>query len=137
MKKRNTQRAEHADKASLNAQLATMLGSEAFTPVMDMIVAVATRAAVSAVEEVVCKGRRLHVATRGQLTLPGVPAERATIGSFARALIKEGKTDEEVWAALKAQFPHLRRIKPYAVWYRWDAVRKGIVSKGFAEEHRG
>ena len=51
--------------------------------------------------------------------------KRTGISATARALILAGKTNQEVWAALKQQFNLDDSKKHYPTWYRCELKRKG------------
>jgi hypothetical protein len=51
----------------------------------------------------------------------------ATISTVARDMILDGKTDQEVWAALVEQFNLDDSKKHYPTWYRCEMKRKGLV----------
>lgn len=56
---------------------------------------------------------------------PTKTAEEMTVSDVARTLILEGKTNEEVWAVIKAQFDLDDSKKSYPSWYRCELKRKG------------
>lgn len=51
--------------------------------------------------------------------------KRTGISATARELILAGKTNQEVWAELKAQFNLDDSKKHYPTWYRCEMKRKG------------
>lgn len=59
-----------------------------------------------------------------------------SISQVARALIREGKTDEQVMAALVKQCDLDPERTSYPSWYRSQLVRSGLVTAEFAEAHR-
>ena len=52
-------------------------------------------------------------------------SKRTGISATARELILAGKTNQEVWAELKAQFNLDDSKKHYPTWYRCEMKRKG------------
>ena len=56
-------------------------------------------------------------------------AETRSISSVARAMILDGKTNQEVWAAIKEQFNLDDSKKHYPTWYRCEMSRKGLLPK--------
>ncbi len=59
---------------------------------------------------------------------PAAPkAAKRTVSSVARDLIRAGKTNDEVFAALQAEFKLGADKKSYPAWYRSDLKRKGEV----------
>ena len=65
------------------------------------------------------------------------PKERPlTVASMARDMIVAGNTDEQVFAHLVEEFQITDAKKSYPSWYRSQLVRKGIITKAFADEHR-
>lgn len=49
-----------------------------------------------------------------------------------------GDTNQEIIDGLtKAGFELDSQKKGYIAWYRWDAVRKGVITKKFADAHAG
>jgi hypothetical protein len=65
------------------------------------------------------------------------PKERQpTVASVARELIANGETDEAVFAQLVEQFKVTDAKKTYPSWYRSQLVRKGVITKVFADAHR-
>ena len=50
-----------------------------------------------------------------------------TVSSVARELIVSGKSNDEVWKALKNEFKLDDGKKHYPAWYRSEAKRKGLV----------
>ncbi len=63
--------------------------------------------------------------------------ERRTRSGLAYRLIQEGKTNAEVWAALRAAFDMPESHSYYPSWYRARLVMDGVITKAFAAEHRG
>jgi hypothetical protein len=55
--------------------------------------------------------------------------EVVTTSSVARAMILDGKTNQEVWAAIKRQFGLDDSKKHYPTWYRCEMGRKGLLPK--------
>ena len=69
---------------------------------------------------------------------PAAPKpERQTRSGLAYTLIQEGKTNAEVWAALRAAFDMPENHSYYPSWYRARLVMDGVITKAFAAEHRG
>ncbi|MGC3997496.1 MAG: hypothetical protein QM767_08370 [Anaeromyxobacter sp.] len=68
---------------------------------------------------------------------PAPKAERATRAGLAYALIQQGKSNVEVWAALRAAFDMPDHHSYYPVWYRAKLVQDGVITKEFARQHRG
>ena len=67
-----------------------------------------------------------------------VQTRKATVASVACDLIMKGKSNQQVLDALVAGFQiDPVKKKHYPSWYRADLVRKGRISKKFAEDHRG
>ena len=52
---------------------------------------------------------------------------KATVSGVARDLIKQGKTNEQVWAQLQAQFKLDDSKKHYPAWYRAQMKRDGLL----------
>jgi len=52
------------------------------------------------------------------------------ISATARELILSGKTNQEVWEALKQQFNLDDSKKHYPTWYRCEMKRTGLLPKG-------
>jgi len=59
-----------------------------------------------------------------------------TVATVARELIAAGSTDEQVFAQLVKQFQVTEAKKSYPSWYRSQMVRKGGITKAFADKHR-
>lgn len=59
-----------------------------------------------------------------------------TVATVARKLIAVGSTDEAVFAQLVKQFQVTDAKKSYPSWYRSQMVRKGDITKDFADAHR-
>jgi len=54
---------------------------------------------------------------------------KATVSSTARKMIIEGKSDAQVWAALRRIY-HLDESRRYYVrWYRAECARKGLIDR--------
>ena len=51
--------------------------------------------------------------------------ERRTVSSVARALIRAGKTNEQVFKALQQEFKLADEKRSYPAWYRSDLRRRG------------
>lgn len=73
---------------------------------------------------------------------PAVPAvgvakaaPKMTRVSLALELIKAGRSNAEVQAALVEKFALPESHDYYARWYRAHAVQKGIITKEFAKAH--
>lgn len=58
-------------------------------------------------------------------------SNHATISSRARELILDGKTNEEVFSALQAEFQLDDEKKYYPSWYRCELRRNGLLPPGF------
>lgn len=56
-------------------------------------------------------------------------AKKAGISATARELILAGKTNQEVWEALKQQFNLDDSKKHYPTWYRCEMKRTGLLPK--------
>jgi len=56
-------------------------------------------------------------------------AKKAGISATARELILSGKTNQEVWEALKQQFNLDDSKKHYPTWYRCEMKRTGLLPK--------
>ena len=52
---------------------------------------------------------------------------RVTVSSRARDLIRDGQTNEEVWAVLQAEFNLDDSKKHYPGWYRAAMARAGLI----------
>jgi hypothetical protein len=63
--------------------------------------------------------------------------EKQSRAGLAYRLIQEGKTNQEVWEALRAAFDMPEHHSYYPVWYRAKLVQLGTITKAFAQEHRG
>lgn len=50
------------------------------------------------------------------------------VSQVARDLIRAGKSNQEVWTAIKAQFNLDDSKKHYPTWYRCEMKRKGLVA---------
>jgi len=60
--------------------------------------------------------------------VPNTPrTEKRTVSSVARGLIVAGKTNDEVWAALKSEFKLDDSKKSYPAWYRRECKTKGLI----------
>jgi len=59
-------------------------------------------------------------------TFPRATSER-TVSSVARALVIEGKSNDEIWKVLKQEFKLDPSKKHYPAWYRSEAKRKGLI----------
>lgn len=57
----------------------------------------------------------------------GPKAKKSGISSTARELILAGKTNQEVWEALKQQFNLDDSKKHYPTWYRCEMKRTGLL----------
>jgi hypothetical protein len=65
------------------------------------------------------------------------PATREpTVASVAREMVINGQTDEQIFAHLVTVFKVGGEKKYYPSWYRSQLVRKGTITKAFADEHR-
>jgi hypothetical protein len=51
------------------------------------------------------------------------------ISATARALILDGKTNQEVWEVLRTQFGLDQSKRHYPTWYRCEMKRKGLLPK--------
>ena len=58
-----------------------------------------------------------------------VKAKKMGISATARELILSGKTNQEVWEALKQQFNLDDSKKHYPTWYRCEMKRTGLLPK--------
>lgn len=56
-----------------------------------------------------------------------VKQPKRTVSSVCRTLIAEGKTDEEVWEAVRLLFDLPDSKKGYPAWYRADMKKKGLI----------
>ena len=57
------------------------------------------------------------------MTKRGPKGPRAdSAATLYRKLIAEGKTDDQIWRAVRRKFPRLRTNQ--VKWYRWESVRK-------------
>lgn len=68
------------------------------------------------------------------------PVEEKTLTMRAHVMerIAAGDTNQEIIDGLAdAGFELEPSKRGYIAWYRWDAVRKGLVTKKFATEHAG
>lgn len=83
-------------------------------------------AMAAAVTEVQSAGRRLAMAANAAAETKQPRAERVnTCSAVARALIRAGKTNAEVWAAIKTQFNLDDKKRGYPAWYRADLRKQG------------
>ena len=55
-------------------------------------------------------------------------ARKTCVSSVARSLILAGKSNDEVWTALKAQFNLDDKKRSYASWYRWQLHKQGELT---------
>lgn len=55
--------------------------------------------------------------------------KKTGISATARALILDGKSNQEVWEALKQQFNLDDSKKHYPTWYRCEMKRTGLLPK--------
>jgi hypothetical protein len=55
---------------------------------------------------------------------------RITVSAVARALIRQGKSNEQVWETLKSQFKLDDSKKYYPTWYRSELKRHPHVGEG-------
>ena len=69
------------------------------------------------------KAAKVTKTTRTETAEP--KSKRTGISATARELILAGKTNQEVWAELKAQFNLDDSKKHYPTWYRCEMKRKG------------
>ncbi len=53
--------------------------------------------------------------------------KRQSISQVARDLILDGKTNQEVWEVLQAQFNLDHAKRSYPTWYRCEMKRKGLL----------
>lgn len=58
-----------------------------------------------------------------------VKPKKMGISATARELILSGKTNQEVWEALKQQFNLDDSKKHYPAWYRCEMARAGLLPK--------
>lgn len=58
-----------------------------------------------------------------------VKSATRSVSSVARALLAAGKTNEQVWAVIKAEFKLDDGKKGYPAWYRAEMLRKGLLKK--------
>lgn len=56
-----------------------------------------------------------------------VKTDRRTVSSVCRAMIIDGKSNEEVWAAIDAEFKLGSSKKHYPSWYRAELKRTGKI----------
>ena len=71
-----------------------------------------------------------EVFTEPKAKVPAKPfksAGKRSVSSTARELIIAGKTNEEVWKALQAEFKLGDDKKGYPAWYRADCKRKSLI----------
>ena len=59
----------------------------------------------------------------------GPKAKKTGISATARKLILSGKTNQEVWEALKQQFNLDDSKRHYPTWYRCEMKRTGLLPK--------
>lgn len=67
----------------------------------------------------------------GRDTKPKAPAKKSakpSISGMAREMILAGKTNEEIWEALKSTFDLDHSKRHYPVWYRCEMKRKGKLA---------
>lgn len=57
------------------------------------------------------------------------PAKRESISATARALILDGKTNQEVWEVLSGRFRLDDSKRHYPTWYRCEMKRSGSLPK--------
>ena len=53
----------------------------------------------------------------------------ANISALIEGLIRNGKTDEEIWEVLKSEYDFGLDKKHYPIWYRCRMRRKGRLPK--------
>lgn len=58
-----------------------------------------------------------------------VGVKKDSVSKVARELISVGRTNEEVWGALKARFNLDDKKKHYPAWYRAEMIRSGQLPK--------
>jgi hypothetical protein len=68
---------------------------------------------------------------------PAKKPARVSMWGTARELIRAGKTNADVLAALRGQFGLPEKHNFYPVWYRAYAVKHGVVTREFAKTHAG
>jgi hypothetical protein len=82
----------------------------------------------TAKDEAGARGDRAAVqAAEKPASKPAANAEkpaRVTVASAVRALVAEGKTNEEIWQVIQPQFALGDDKRWYASWYRWDMARR-------------
>lgn len=54
-------------------------------------------------------------------------ANKRTVSAVARGLIADGKSNDEVWKLIKAEFKLDDAKKGYPAWYRAEMKRKGLL----------
>ena len=90
----------------------------------------ATRTKVTESESVDAKDARLAKAGRRDTdAVVEAKVKKMGISATARELILSGKTNQEVWEALKQQFNLDDSKKHYPTWYRCEMKRTGLLPK--------
>ena len=81
-------------------------------------------------ESVDAKNARLaNAGRRAADSVVEVTPKKLGISATARELILSGKTNQEVWEALKQQFNLGDSKKHYPTWYRCEMKRTGLLPK--------
>ena len=70
---------------------------------------------------------REHLAAPVPVSQDAAATKKRTISSVARALIIEGKTNEEVWKLLVNEFNLSDNKRGYPAWYRSQCRSKGLI----------
>ncbi len=81
------------------------------------------------------KNQRSAKDTSAPRVLKSVEGREGSMSSFARKLILEGKTNEEVFAALVKKFKVTKNHRGYPSWYRRQLVIAKLIKADFAEKH--
>lgn len=75
------------------------------------------------------KAKVVKAGRRAADTVVEVKPKKMGISATARELILSGKTNQEVWEALKQQFNLDDSKKHYPTWYRCEMKRTGLLPK--------
>ena len=107
----------------------------------DRAAIIAERAEVKKVDLKATAGTHGRAENKAVVTKTPKPARepatrQPTVASVARGMIIAGATDEAVFSVLVTQFQVGDEKKHYPSWYRSQLVRKGSLTKAFADEHR-
>ena len=107
----------------------------------DRAAIIAERAELKKVDPKATAGTHGRAENKAVVTKTPKPAKeltthQPTVASVARQMVIAGQTDEDIFIELERQFHVGAEKKYYPCWYRSQLVRKGVITKAFADEHR-